>query len=138
MALILRNLEMPLASGEAAGNGGADANGREPQDEAATRIAQRKQQPCLHFVSAHVGLLIGAVCFERREEALHRRVGLDVAQPTCRADGYRDRHQPPELLAGVLATVIRMMKQRVGLAATSDRYHQHLGVWSRSVGNQSS
>jgi len=35
--------------------------------------------------------------------------------------------QPAELLARVLAAAIGVMQQRVGLAASPDRYHERIG-----------
>ena len=36
-------------------------------------------------------------------------------------------HQALELLAGILAALVRVMQQGVGLAPTPDRHHQRIG-----------
>ncbi len=77
------------------------------------------------------GLVPGAICFaagalglQRREEALHRRVVPDVAGSAHAADDAAVGHQSLELLAGVLAALIGVVQQLVGLAASPDRHQQ--------------
>jgi len=63
----------------------------------------------------------------RREEALHCRVVRDVARPAHRAGDAIVGHQPLELLAHVLASLVRVMQQGVGLSASPDCHHQRIG-----------
>ena len=64
---------------------------------------------------------------QRREEALHRRVVPDVAGSAHRAGDAVVGHQPLELLAGVLAALIRVVQQGIRLAASPDRHDQRVG-----------
>ena len=81
----------------------------------------------------------------RREEAIHRRVALrwlstddvhrrnfgllrpDIARPAHRAGDAIISHQSLELLTRILAALVRVMQQGVGLAASPDRHDQRIG-----------
>src|SRR5690606_13621217 len=65
--------------------------------------------------------------FERREEALHRGIVPDVTRSAHRTGDAVVGHQALELLAGILAALVRMMKQAVGLAAAPDRHDEGVG-----------
>ncbi len=57
----------------------------------------------------------GSLCLERGEEALHRRIVPDVARAAHAAGDAVVGDEALELFAGVLATAIGMMQQRIGL-----------------------
>lgn len=68
-----------------------------------------------------VGLPADPLGLERREEALHGRIVPDIAGPAHRALHAVVGHQLLELLFGLLASLIRVMEQSVGLSAPPDR-----------------
>lgn len=84
-----------------------------------------------HVLSRVVARVIGFACdpfgLQRGEEALHRSVVPDVAGPAHRAGDAIVDHQPLELLAGILAALVRVMQQRIGLATAPDRHDQRIG-----------
>jgi hypothetical protein len=64
---------------------------------------------------------------QRGEEAHHRGVVPDVAGPAHRAGDAVVGYQALELLAGILAALVVVMQQRIGLAASPDRRNQRVG-----------
>ncbi len=113
---------------------------RLPLEVHGAEIAQRRVPAC-RVVEAldiieHVRLRVIArsICLpadpfglHRREETLHWRVVPDVARPAHRAGDAIVGHQPLELLARVLAALVRVMQQGVGFSASPDRHHQRIG-----------
>ena len=81
--------------------------------------------PCL--IARAVGFARDPFGLQRREEALHRSVVPDIAGPAHRAGDAIVGHQPLELLARVLAALVRVTQQGVGLSASPDRHHQRIG-----------
>lgn len=80
------------------------------------------------YAIEHVGLRViaRAIClacdplgFQRREEAFHRSIIPDVARPAQRTGYSVVVHKPLELLARILATLIRVIQQSAGFSATA-------------------
>ena len=61
---------------------------------------------CSGLVPDEIDFALGALGFQRREEALHRRVVPDIAGSAHAANDAAVGHQALELLAGVLAAPI--------------------------------
>jgi len=75
--------------------------------------------PCL--IARAVGFARDPFGLQRREEALHRSVVPDIAGPAHRAGDAIVGHHSLELSAGILAALVGVMQQRIGLAAPPDR-----------------
>lgn len=78
-------------------------------------------------------VVVRAICLpadpfglHRREEALHRRIVPDVARSAHRAGDAIVGYQPLKLLARVLAALVRVMQQGIGLSTSPDRHHQRI------------
>ncbi len=63
---------------------------------------------------------------QRREEALHRRIVPAIAPAAHAAGDVLLGQQPLKLLAAVLAALVRVVHQRLGLAAAPDGHHQRI------------
>ena len=73
--------------------------------------------PCL--VAREVGFARDPFGLQRGEEVLHRSIVPAVAGPTHQGSYAIVGHQPLELLAGKLAALVRVMQQRIRLAASA-------------------
>ena len=62
----------------------------------------------------------------RREEALHRSIVPDVAGSAHRTVDAMVRHQGAELLTRILAALIRVVQQGIGLATPPDRHDERI------------
>ena len=72
-------------------------------------------------VARAVGFARDPFGLQRGEEALHRSVVPDVAVAAHRACYPVVGHQSLELLAGILAALVRVVQQRIGFATPPDR-----------------
>src|SRR5688572_30757906 len=81
----------------------------------------------LGFRTSTVHPTIDPLDLQGGEEALHRRVVPDIPGATHAAGDAVVGEQPPELFTGVLATLVRMMKQRFG------RPRRQIAISSASV-----
>ena len=79
------------------------------------------------MVPGRVDLFTHSFSFQAREAALHRRVVPDVARPAHATRTAMVGKQALELLAGVRATLVRMVHQLLRSATTPDRQEQ----WAR-------
>jgi hypothetical protein len=75
------------------------------------------ERQCARLVAGGVHPAVGALDFERGEEALHGRVVPDVALATHGAGDVVRREQALERLARVPAALVGVMQQRLRLAA---------------------
>ncbi len=82
---------------------------------------------CLGVIARAVGFTPDPLGLQRGEEALHRRVVPDVARPAHRACHAVVGHQPLELLARILAALVRVVQQGIGLPTPPDRHHECVG-----------
>ena len=101
--------------------------------------------PALEVVEAldvieHIGLGLGpcairlARCpfrLERGEEAFHRSIVPDIARSAHGTGDAIVRQQQPERLAGILASLIRVMQQGPGLAPPPDGHEKCVGCGKR-------
>ena len=74
-----------------------------------------------------VDLLAHPLGLEGREEAFHSGVIPDVAGPAHRTGDPVVGHEPLELLAGILAALVRVMQQGIGFPAPPDRHDERVG-----------
>jgi hypothetical protein len=85
-------------------------------------------------ISCPIGLAHRSLGLEGGEEARHRRIVPAIARAAHRAGDAMIGHQPPELLAGVLAGTVEVVEQRAWLSPPPDRHHQGVGNEGRHRG----
>jgi len=68
-----------------------------------------------------------ALGFERREEALHRRIIPAIARTAHRTGDAEIGHQPLELSGCALVAAVGVVQQSVWPSASPDRHHQRIG-----------
>jgi len=81
----------------------------------------------LGMIARAVGFAGDPLGLQRGEEALHRGIVPDVSRSAHRTGDAIVGHQALELFAGVLAALVGMVQQGIGLAAPPDRHDQGVG-----------
>jgi hypothetical protein len=67
-----------------------------------------------------------ALSFQRREEVLHRRVVPALTAPAHPEDDVLALQQPLEIVAGVLAALVRMVHQRSRFPSSLQGHQQRI------------
>ena len=82
---------------------------------------------CTCLLSGSIDLPSCAFRLERTEKALHSRVIPDLASPAHAACDALFLEQLLEVLAGVLATLVRVVQRRHRFTPTPHSHHQGVG-----------